>query len=154
MNQRRCTGPSRVEHGRTMLLVAVAIGVSIASAACGKDAPRTTSSGAGPSLSSEAIRGRDVAQRSGCVNCHSIDGTPNVGPSWVGVWGTKVSFTDGRTATVNDAYLRRAIVDPAADQLTGFASTMPRFSLSEDELDAVIAYIKELTPTTAPRSRP
>lgn len=87
------------------------------------------------------------------MNCHSTDGKPNTGPTWKGIWGSQVDFDNGRTATVDASYIRRAIQEPAADQLKGFASTMPKFSLTDDEIAAVTAYIRELTPTTPSSTR-
>lgn len=117
--------------------------------ACGSDSPST----AAAPLSAQAQQGKDVAQRSGCVSCHSADGKPSTGPTWKGIWGSKVTFDDERTASVDEAYIRRAIQDPAADQLKGFASTMPKFSLTNEEIDAVTAYIKELGPSATVPTR-
>ena len=136
------------------LIVAVPVGIALiagAFAGCGADSPPSGTT-ATP-LSAQAQQGRDVAQRSGCMNCHSTDGKPNTGPTWKGIWGSQVDFDNGRTATVDASYIRRAIQEPAADQLKGFASTMPKFSLTDDEIAAVTAYIRELTPTTPSSTR-
>ena len=49
-----------------------------------------------------------------CVSCHSLDGTPGVGPTWQGVYGREERLTDGTTVIVDDAYIRESIYDPNA----------------------------------------
>jgi cytochrome c oxidase subunit 2 len=143
-----------VSRRLTRLAVVLPVGLAVAVGAftaCGTDAPGPGATSA--PLSAQAQQGRYVAQRSGCMNCHSTDGKPNTGPTWKGIWGSQVTLDDGRTTTVDEAYIRRAIQDPAGDQLKGFASTMPKFSLSDTEIAAVTAYIRELGSSTTSVTR-
>lgn len=61
-----------------------------------------------------------------CVSCHSLDGTPGVGPTWQGIYGREERLTDGTVAIVDDAYIRESIYDPNAKIVEGFAPAMPQ----------------------------
>lgn len=90
-------------------------------------------------------QGRQLAQSKGCLGCHSVDGSPGVGPSWLGLFGRSETLADGTTVTVDEAYLRESIVDPQAKLVQGYGPLMPPYTgLSEEELKALVAYIKSL----------
>ncbi|OUL99257.1 cytochrome c oxidase subunit II [Variovorax sp. JS1663] len=91
-------------------------------------------------------QGRALAAAKGCVACHSIDGSPRVGPSWKGLYGKTENMRDGSTALVDDAYLGAFIRDPQARGVKGFAPVMPKIPLSDEEVAALVAYIKNLGP--------
>lgn len=88
--------------------------------------------------------GRSVAQSKACLACHSVDGSPSVGPSWKGLFGKTEKFADGSQQQLDEAALRREIVDPAAKQVAGFPPVMPKTELSEAEVEALLAYIRSL----------
>jgi cytochrome c oxidase subunit 2 len=94
---------------------------------------------AGESL---AERGKRLAEQHGCVACHSVDGSPSVGPGWKGLWGRSETLADGSTVRVDAAYLRQSILDPAALVVMGYPAVMPKPELGEDEVAALIAYIE------------
>ena len=93
---------------------------------------------------SPAERGRGLAQAKGCVACHTVDGSRGVGPTWKGVYGKTETLEGGATAKVDEKFLREFIRDPAARPVAGFPAVMPRIELADDELDAVVAYIRSL----------
>ncbi|MBP0604906.1 MULTISPECIES: c-type cytochrome [Burkholderia] len=97
---------------------------------------------AGGSAQALADLGKTLAAAKGCVACHTVDGTPRVGPTWKGLYGKTETMADGSTAKVDEAYLRAFIRDPTARVVKGFSPIMPRFDLSEQELTALVAYIK------------
>ena len=66
------------------------------------------------------------------------------GPSWVGLAGSTVELDDGSTPVADEAYLRRSISEPQAQRVAGYTIAMPENGLSEDEVDAIVAYILEL----------
>ncbi len=105
---------------------------------------QAASATAGASAGAQAMadQGKTLAQAKGCVACHSVDGSPGVGPTWKGLYGKTETMADGSTAPVDDAYLRAFIRDPKARVVKGFAPVMPNFDLSEQELSALVAYIK------------
>lgn len=96
-------------------------------------------------------RGQSLASSIGCTACHSADGTTLVGPTWKGLYGHEVEVVlpDGTETKVvaDEAYLRESILDPNAKITKGFqANLMPIYQgqLSEDDIKAIIAYIKSL----------
>jgi len=94
----------------------------------------------GPEL---IAQGQQLAQSRGCVACHSVDGKPGVGPTWKGLFGKDEKLVDGSSVKVDDAYLKKAIAEPNAQVVAGFAPIMPPSGLSDAEMAAVIAFIKE-----------
>ncbi|MGH6624976.1 MAG: c-type cytochrome [Burkholderiaceae bacterium] len=90
-------------------------------------------------------QGKVLAQSRGCVACHTVDGSPGVGPTWKGLYGKTQTFADGASALADEAYLRRSIREPQAQVVKGFAPIMPPAAdLSDDELAALVAYIQSL----------
>ncbi len=91
--------------------------------------------------------GPKLYQEKGCFACHSIDGAARVGPSFKGLFGkTETVLTAGkeRTVVVDETYIRKYILEPNVDVIKGFQPIMPKISLTEDELNALIDYIKSL----------
>ncbi|MEN3362802.1 MAG: cytochrome c oxidase subunit [Burkholderiales bacterium] len=95
-------------------------------------------------------QGKTLAQSKGCVACHSLDGSPGVGPTWKGLYGKTETMADGSTALVDDAYLKDEIANPSKRVVKGFPPIMPKIDLGEDELNALVAYIKSVSGTAAP----
>lgn len=83
-----------------------------------------------------------------CPTCHSIDGSAMVGPSLKGIYGKKQTVVDPkgkeRQITVDDAYLARAIQDPAYEMVKGYPPAMPQNPLTDAELKQVIEFIRTL----------
>jgi cytochrome c oxidase subunit 2 len=77
-----------------------------------------------------------------CIACHSIDGSPGVGPTFKGLFGKQERFADGSTGVADEDYLRESIVAPAAKIVEGYQPVMPPFLLEERELSGLIEYIK------------
>jgi cytochrome c oxidase subunit 2 len=92
------------------------------------------------------IDGKKLAREKGCLGCHSLDGTPGVGPSFKGIMGrseTVVTRGAERTITVDEAYLRQSILDPPADVVKGYPPIMPAFSdLKKEELEALVEFLE------------
>ena len=84
----------------------------------------------------------------GCLGCHSIDGRPMVGPTFRGLYGKKeeVITADGAPSvvTMDDERLRLAILEPSREVVRGYPPQMPKIAIANDELDRVVAYIKDL----------
>jgi cytochrome c oxidase subunit 2 len=91
-------------------------------------------------------KGKALLEKYGCLGCHSTDGTVKVGPTLKGLYGSRVPLEDGRTAVADEGFLKESIVDPGAGIVKGFANVMPNFrgQLSDDDIAAIIAYIKTL----------
>lgn len=95
-----------------------------------------------------AERGRELFQRTGCIGCHSVDGSAGTerGPSLMGVFGKERRFQDGSTAIADEEYFRQAVINPGSRVLEGYEEGMPSFLgiLSDDEINSIILYIKSL----------
>jgi cytochrome c oxidase subunit II len=117
------------------IMLAVAAAVALGAAGCADDAPSDPGA---------ADEGREIATRAGCNACHGADGEGGIGPAWAGSIGTEIELDDGTTVTIDEAYLERAITDPAAEIHTGFSVTMPENQLTEEEVAQVIDYIVSL----------
>ena len=89
-----------------------------------------------------AAQGRQLAGSLGCLTCHSLDGKPGVGPTWLGLYGKTQTLADGTSVEVDSAYLKESIRDPGAVIVKNFAPVMPAFALTDDELDALVAFIE------------
>jgi cytochrome c oxidase subunit 2 len=94
-------------------------------------------------------RGLQLMKDNGCDACHTLDGSPLLGPTFKGIWGKKEQvLTTGkeREIVVDEEYIRKSMLEPMADQLAGFPPIMPSFKdiLTEDEIAEIIAYLKEL----------
>lgn len=101
--------------------------------------------GAGPpeGMSLEELGERLYTSRR-CVTCHSIDGSANVGPTFLGVFGQKVTLKGGQQATADENYIRESILHPEAKVVAGFEPVMPTYQglVNDREIDALIAFIK------------
>lgn len=91
-------------------------------------------------------KGELLVKANGCLGCHSINGTPLVGPTWKGLYGSQVELADGSTVTADDAFLIESILQPAAKIVAGFeaASAMPAYTFTDEELSYIIAYLMTL----------
>jgi cytochrome c oxidase subunit 2 len=69
-----------------------------------------------------------------------------VGPTLKGLFGRTVTMADGMAVTADEGYIRESIYDPGGKIVKGYPNVMPTFkgSLTEEDLAAVIAYIKTL----------
>lgn len=91
-------------------------------------------------------RGKAIASRNACQSCHSSDGSRLVGPSWHNLYDYERALDSGGTVMVNEHYLRESIIEPSAKIAKGFPSSMVSYKhLSENEIKALIAYIKSLS---------
>ncbi len=97
----------------------------------------------------EAELGQQLVEINGCFKCHTIDGSPNDGPTWLGVYGSEEQLTDGTTVTVDEDYLRESILDPQAKTVVGFEGVdMPATFgkvLSDEDIDHIIDFIESLS---------
>jgi cytochrome c oxidase subunit 2 len=88
--------------------------------------------------------GKRVYEKQGCNACHTVDGTPKIGPTWKGIWGKNETLVGGRSVKVDENYIRDSILDPAKDIVAPFPPSMPVTKLSDREITGIIEYIKSL----------
>ncbi len=94
-----------------------------------------------------AVRGEIIAGSTGCLACHTVDGTPGSGPTWKGLAGSSRPLESGETVIADDAYLTNSIVDPGSQVVQGFENIMPPDygdSLDDQEIGDLVEYIKSL----------
>lgn len=92
--------------------------------------------------------GAAVAEREGCMGCHSTDGAVLVGPSFKGLFGgrtTVVQHGHEHTLTVDRDYVLDVLADPAKRPTKGFDPVMPAYpGLTPEEREAIVAYLESL----------
>lgn len=93
-----------------------------------------------------AQRGQELSTGLGCVACHTVDGSPGVGPSWQGMWGRSETLTNGNTIVVDEAYFRESLIEPPRKMVAGYPNVMLRYFLEEEEIIALMEFAKQLTP--------
>jgi len=91
-------------------------------------------------------QGQILTVKNGCRGCHTIDGSTLIGPSWLGLYGSKVELSDGTTVTADEAYLKESIQNPDAAIVAGFPSPSPmlHYTFTDDEIANIIAYLQTL----------
>lgn len=109
------------------------VAAAIAVASCGADAKDS------------ALPGQRLALQYGCIACHSTNGVQLVGPTWKGLYGSRVTLKDGSTATVDRDYLVRAIKDPAAQVPIVSKLPMPGNKVPEADVQLIVDYLITLT---------
>jgi cytochrome c oxidase subunit 2 len=92
-----------------------------------------------------AQNGERLFASMGCNSCHNGSAAAR-GPSLAGVYGSKLTLTDGRQILVDDAYLRDAILNPSEHVTAGFSPIMPTYQgqISEDGLIDLVEFIKNM----------
>ncbi|MBK8781776.1 MAG: cytochrome c oxidase subunit II [Anaerolineales bacterium] len=91
-------------------------------------------------------QGQLLAVANGCVGCHSVTSTNlPTAPTWFGIYGSQVDLADGTTVLVDDAFIAESILDPKAKEVAGYSPTiMPPYTLTDEQIANIIAYIKTL----------
>jgi cytochrome c oxidase subunit II len=89
--------------------------------------------------------GQSVFQTQACNACHSIDGSPLVGPSLQGTWGQPRPQTDGSSPIMDADYVIESIVTPSQRITQGYPPAMPPYpNLTERQLQGLVAYIMQI----------
>jgi len=98
-----------------------------------------------------SAQGERVAVQMGCLGCHSTDGTNEgrAGPTLRGLIGSPRQLGDGREVIADEAYLRRSVLDPSADIVSGYQGkeiAMPSYQgiVSDRELRSLLMYLETL----------
>jgi cytochrome c oxidase subunit II len=114
----------------------------------------------GRATGSLAGQGRQLFLKLQCVTCHSADAKARA-PVLENLYGHDVRLSDGRTVPADEAYIRRSILEPAAEVVQGWQPIMPTFKgqladpkegLTEEEaIIRLIAFLKTLGPGETPK---
>jgi cytochrome c oxidase subunit 2 len=77
-----------------------------------------------------------------------VDGTKKVGPTWMRLYESTVTLSDGTKVEVDEEYLTNSIVNPNLQIVSGFSpNVMPdTFStvLDQSQIQDLIAYLESL----------
>lgn len=99
-------------------------------------------------------RGKLLYKRQGCSTCHNAgaEGASGPGPSYNGSWGKSVALENGQDVVFDENYVRESILNPQAKARKGYGKASPMNSyagkLKDEQIDALIAFIKSLENTT------
>jgi cytochrome c oxidase subunit II len=97
--------------------------------------------------------GFTLLRNTGCLACHSIDGTKLVGPTFKGLFGSErivVSTNRETKKPADEKYIIKSVYEPDAEVVSGFNSGLMKSYkgiLSETELNTIINYLKTLNET-------
>jgi cytochrome c oxidase subunit II len=91
--------------------------------------------------------GRDLFVAFDCVSCHGT-GSRQRCPPLGNLYGKQEQLENGQTVLVDETYIRESMLDPKAKIVRGYEPVMPSFrgQVSEEQILALIAYIKSLAP--------
>jgi cytochrome c oxidase subunit II len=96
-------------------------------------------------------QGRDLFENKlGCASCHA-GGPTQRGAKLEGIYNHDIRLAGGATVKADDQYIRNSIVNPTSQIVEGFQPIMPTFKgqVTEEQLNALVAYIKSLSPNAA-----
>lgn len=137
---------------------------TLALAGCGSSSSRPASSTAGaPSFASapytpqqqRVVAGAKLIVADSCAACHLNGSDGRLAPSFTSLAGHRVQLKDGRSALVNEAFLRRGLLDPESEELSGYApgpmiAALKRLGLARrpGEVTDLVAFIEQVGPET------
>jgi cytochrome c oxidase subunit 2 len=100
-----------------------------------------------------AEEGRVAAATFACLKCHTTDGQPHIGPTWLGLYGSQELLQDGTRVTVDEAYITRSMMDPALQIVHSFKPVMPSYQglITPADTAAIIEFMKTLRDARQPR---
>src|SRR5207245_1960929 len=75
----------------------------------------------------DVLPGRYLAESAGCFKCHSTDGSPHIGPTWLDMYLRKETLQGGAVQIADEAYITESMMDPKAKQVLGFQLVMPGY---------------------------
>ena len=94
--------------------------------------------------------GLTLLRNTGCLACHSVDGTKLVGPSFKGLYGTQrkvLSGTIEKDVTADDAYIINSVYNPNDEIVSGYPKgVMKSYKelLKESDITIITDYLKTL----------
>jgi cytochrome c oxidase subunit 2 len=90
--------------------------------------------------------GKRVAMAQGCVKCHSLDGEPHIGPTWLDLYHRRETLDNGQVVIADEGYLTDSMIDPRGKIVRGYKPVMPTYKgrLTAPEAAALVEFIKSL----------
>jgi cytochrome c2 len=101
-----------------------------------------------PGLAAAGTGGKGLYASLGCQGCHSLDGSKSTGPTFKGLYGSKVQLTNGKTVTADEKYLLDSIMDPDLDIVKGYqpgvmTSVIKKGQVPKDQAQQLVDFIKQ-----------
>ncbi|MGF1633565.1 MAG: cytochrome c oxidase subunit II [Phycisphaerae bacterium] len=95
-----------------------------------------------------AEAGEALIGRNGCLQCHSIDGSRLVGPTFQNLWLREQQMSSGEVVVADENYILESIRYPGAKIVAGYPNQMAAYlRLSDSDIRAMIAYFKSISDT-------
>jgi hypothetical protein len=92
-----------------------------------------------------ACWGQKLSNSKGCMACHAVDGVKQQPcPNWKGLFGKERPLVSGDTVVADEEYLANSITNSWDQVVQGYGKTMPPYNFPQEELDALVAYLKSL----------
>lgn len=90
-----------------------------------------------------AAQGGRLYRQLGCTGCHGANASVKA-PVLAGLYGRQVALAAGGTATIDDQYLRDALLQPNKQVVAGYPPIMPTYAnvLRAEQADALVEYLK------------
>jgi cytochrome c oxidase subunit II len=90
--------------------------------------------------------GKKIAMAQGCLKCHSLDGTPHIGPTWLDLHNRRETLENGQVIVADEGYLTDSMIDPRGKIVKGYKPVMPTYKgrLAAPEAAALVEFIKSL----------
>jgi len=92
-----------------------------------------------------------LLRNTGCIACHSVDGSKLVGPSFKGIFGSERAVMEGTnqiTVKADEKYIRNSIYDPDSQVVSGYAKGLMKSYkelLKEEDIKTITEYMKSLS---------
>lgn len=99
--------------------------------------------------------GQKISESAGCFKCHSVDGSPHIGPTWLDMYRRIETMQDGSLVVADEEYITESMMEPKLKQVQGYQLVMPAYKgrLEGPESAAIVEYIKTLRSTNPDRQR-
>ena len=91
--------------------------------------------------------GQKLYETRGCTQCHSVDGSKGIGPSFKEIqFGQSRPLQGGGTVVWDEEYIRESILNSKAKIAAGYEPVMPSYDgrFKTEELTVLIEYMKSL----------
>jgi cytochrome c oxidase subunit II len=88
-----------------------------------------------------------IMQAKGCLGCHSLDGTPKVGPTFKNLMGRRETIMAGnleKAVVVDESFIRGHILSPRSATVKGYQPIMPQIPLTAEELKTIVTYLERI----------
>jgi cytochrome c oxidase subunit 2 len=93
------------------------------------------------------LGGLKILEDKGCLGCHTVDGTRKIGPTFKGLYKSKVTvLTHGKERMIiaEEEYLKSHILHPGTDVVKGYPNIMPALPVTPEELEEILEYLADL----------